>query len=102
MSWQAVGAEIGVSGPVVFRAVARGQLPKSRAMRRKLGLIAPTKPRTKWKQVANCERVRAETLAALLKRLGEWDVIVSGGGDGPYWKREIDAALLAQGEGGER
>ena len=32
-------------------------------------------------------------LCLLLQRLRSWDVIASGEGDGPYWTREIDAAL---------
>lgn len=44
MSWKAIGAEIGLSGPVVYRAVVKGKIPRSRAVRRALGLLPPRKP----------------------------------------------------------
>jgi len=35
---------------------------------------------------------RADELANLLRRIRQWDHLDSAA-DGPYWKREIDAAL---------
>ena len=42
----------------------------------------------------DAERARADRLAALLKRLGEWDMFDTlDKADGAYWRAEIDAAL---------
>lgn len=39
------------------------------------------------------QRERIETLTTLLTRLRQWDQLVMGTGDEPYWRREIDAVI---------
>lgn len=58
-SWDAIGAEIGLSGPVVYRAVVQGKIPRKKAARRALGLLAY--PGLHWwprKQLARAIRER--------------------------------------------
>lgn len=40
----------------------------------------------------DAQEARAERLYWLLKRIGEWDHL-TGAADGPFWKREIEAAI---------
>jgi len=100
MTWQAIGAEIGLSGAVIYRAVVRGVEPKRADDRRALGLpvTAPapvcaacgvphtrvTCPR-KHGEIGRKPRRRA-TLAALAawRRLVEWLVAwATGQGETP-------------------
>lgn len=40
-SWDAIGKEIGLPGMTVYRAVVKGEIPKSMRQRRALGIVVP-------------------------------------------------------------
>ena len=52
MSWRKVGAEFGISAAMAHRVARRGYLPKSRTIRKRLGLVAPRLPRLDRRRLA--------------------------------------------------
>lgn len=62
-SWAAIGEEIGLSGPQVYRAVVQGRIPRSQDARRKLGLIRKPRPRL-------LRDMRREELAKAIRERG--------------------------------
>jgi uncharacterized protein YhaN len=53
----------------------------------------------RWAEAERVARQQADRLAALLGRIRQWDHL-DGAHDGPFWKREIDAALAGREETG--
>ena len=49
MSWRAIAEEFEISKPMAYRIAKNGYMPKSRAIRRRLGLVAPSRPRRDWR-----------------------------------------------------